>query len=504
MKKNYIFYVCAAAALMFASCQKEGPASEGNDVSSTGVEVITATAMPTKTITQDGVNVLWENGDKISLFSLVPNADNPEKPTAVLCDYITALDAPNANATFIKDATDENQPCLANGKYAAFYAKGASNTTRSRSFNVSFTLDKEQKAKNGGDFAASFMAATSENTDFRFEHMASYIKFTVDANTTPFKRLTVSSVDDSKYMVARIYVYFDESDMRMEVVTGNSQSSKTVSVTTDDNAAFAPGTYYMAINPDTYAEGLNLTFENESSEVTLVSPANVVMAPGDVADLGTIGTLNFTVSKLRTVYAENGVNQGVVFWTDPADPSKAKIISGAVTNVAWGPAKDLDETLIEYLCSHTSAENHEYVKQFDGYSEANYPAVYFCDNLPGEGWHLPSYDDLKGLLKVYWGLDELVDGTNYNTADYSASMNVFDAALAQCVENDPDTAYDETKINVGITDANVTYWSGEGRSEALPNSRLWRVFVSKTYNSVSYGNPTSVHYVRCVREVELQ
>ena len=69
MKKNYIFYACAAAALMFASCQKEGPAVEVPETASTDLKVITASAVQTKTTTQDGVNVLWENGDVIKLFT---------------------------------------------------------------------------------------------------------------------------------------------------------------------------------------------------------------------------------------------------------------------------------------------------------------------------------------------------------------------------------------------------------------------------------------------------
>ena len=53
MKKNYIFYACAAAALMFASCQKEGPVSDGTtpDIPQTSVSdmgVITATTVDTK------------------------------------------------------------------------------------------------------------------------------------------------------------------------------------------------------------------------------------------------------------------------------------------------------------------------------------------------------------------------------------------------------------------------------------------------------------------------
>ena len=207
MKMNKIFYACAAAALVFASCQKEEPATDVNVVPSTGVDVITATTVQTKTTTKDGINVLWENGDQISLFALVPT-DNPEKPSAEFATYTTTLDNPSGKATFVKDANSTNEPTMHNGKYVAFYFKGATNVTKSRNLNSVYAINKEQIAKNGGDFASSIMYSTSENTDFQFSHLVSYVKFTVDQNTTPFNKLTVSSVDEAQYVVSRIQIDF--------------------------------------------------------------------------------------------------------------------------------------------------------------------------------------------------------------------------------------------------------------------------------------------------------
>ena len=156
MKKNNIFYACAAAALMFVSCQKEGPASVVTEPASDDLNVITASAMPTKVTTQDGVNVLWENGDKIQLFTRTWN-ETENKYDASWCDYNSSLESPSATATFVRDAANTNTVDNTSGKYFAIYHKGATVVTQSREYNAQIALNKEQVAKNGGDFVSTIL-----------------------------------------------------------------------------------------------------------------------------------------------------------------------------------------------------------------------------------------------------------------------------------------------------------------------------------------------------------
>lgn len=509
MKKNNIVYACAAVALVFASCQKESTALEGTQPLPSDMDVITATTGSTKTTTQNGVNVLWENGDKIHLYTRTWN-ESTSKYAAGWCDYTTSLDAPSASASFVKDETNTATVDNTSGRYLAVHYKGATVNTQSRDYYAEITINKTQVVKNGGDFASTILYASSPDSQFTFSHAVSYLKFTVGQNTTPFTKLIVSAVNSSEVVVSRIKIDWATETVTAVPFTGKSQDSNSMSVITDDATAFAPGTYYIAINPGTYADGLKFSFCNGVVEDEVTTPSNIVMEAGDVANLGTIGSLDLNVEgpvlQLTGVYAEGGENQGVVFWVDPSSPSKGKIVSGAVTNVAWGPAKDLSDAMDEYITSHTVVENHEYVKSVSDYSEANYPAVYFCDNLPGGNWRLPSHDEQMQMFQVYWGLESLVDGTNYNTDANSASMSKFDSALAQCVTDDQATDYVETKLNLGLESSakSVMYWSGEGRSESLPSSRVFRVVFAPKFTFASYGNPATVHYVRCVREVELQ
>lgn len=497
MKKNNIFYVCAAAALVFASCQKEAPAPEMPQAE--GMNVITATTLSTKTTTQDGVNVLWENGDQIHLYTRTWN-EGTSKYDAGWCDYTTLLDAPSATATFVKDESNSKVADNSSSKYMAMYVKGASIVGQSRDYYIQVALNKEIKVKNGGDFSASVMTATSETPEFQFSHLVSYIKFVVDENTTPFRKLTVSSANPDEVVVSRITVDFKEGNLTSVLATGKSQDSKTVIVTTDDDADFAPGTYYVAINPATYAEGLKFTFENDKYiSYAVTTPSNVVMEAGDVANMGTIGTLEFveeeTPAGLGSVYAENGNNLGVVFWVDETDPAKGKIISGASTSLKWGNGTAKLYDWAAAVNTDDGMANQAYVLGLDGSSATEYPAVYYCKDM-GEGWRLPTISEMESLILTYYGISGSYDTTTkyFEVEPYASNAKAFEAELNKC---NPDAPL--------ATSAATWYWTGQSyyKDGDTNSGKMCRVKIS-TQILVSGANATNACNVRCVRDVVLQ
>lgn len=497
MKKNNIFYACAAAALVFASCQKEAPAPEMPQAD--GMNVITATTLSTKTTTLDGVNVLWENGDQIKLFSRMWN-EGENKFDAGWCEYNTTLDTPSATATFVKDEANAKVADNSSSKYIALYVKGASIVTQSRDYNMQFALGKEIKIKNGGDFAASVMVAASETPEFQFSHLVSYIKFVVDENTTPFRKLTVSSANTDEVVVSRITVDFKDGNLTSALATGKSQDSKTMAVTTDDGADFAPGTYYVAINPATYAEGLKFTFENdEYISYAVTTPSNVVMEAGDVANMGTIGTLEFVEEEtpvgLGSVYAENGNKLGVVFWVDEADPTKGKIISSASTSLKWGNGTAKSYGWAADVNTEDGMANQAYVLGLEGSSATEYPAVYYCKDM-GEGWRLPTITEMEALIKTYYGLSGDYDTTTkyFEVEPYASNAVAFEAELSKCNPTAP-----------LATSAATWYWTGQSyyKDGDANSGKMCRVKISSQI-LVSGANATNACNVRCVRDVVLQ
>ena len=507
MKKNNIFYACAAAALVFASCQKEVPVPQVQNPS-TCLDVITATTVQTKTTTEDGINVLWENADQISLYSRMWN-EGTQKFDAGWCEYVTTLDAPSATATFVKDEANSKVADNSCGKYLAMYVKGASIVAQSRDHYIQVALDKEVKVKNGGDFSASVMNAASETSQFQFSHIVSYIKFVVDENTTPFRKLTISSANPDEVVVSRITVDFKEGNLTSVLATGKSQDSKTVVVTTDDAADFAPGIYYVAINPATYAEGLKFTFENgEALSYAVSTPSNVVMNAGDVANMGTIGTLEFPeppvtpeepetpeTPGLGSVYAEDGNNLGVVFWVDEADPAKGKIISGASANLKWGNGTAKSYGWAADVNTEDGMANQAYVLGLEGSSATEYPAVYYCKDM-GEGWRLPTITEMEALIKTYYGLSGDYDtATKYFEVEpYASNAVAFETELNKCNPTAP-----------LATSSATWYWTGQSyyKDGDSNSGKMCRVKISSQI-LVSGANATNACNVRCVRDVVLQ
>ena len=506
MKMNKIFYACAAAALVFSSCQKEGPVTDVNGQMPTSeMDVITATTLQTKATTLDGVNMLWENGDQIHLYTRTWNEDT-QKYGAGWCDYTTTLDAPSPTAEFVKDETNTTTVDNTSGRYLAVHYKGATVNTQSRDYYAEITINKAQVAKNGGDFVSSLLYATSPDSQFTFAHAVSYLKFTVDQNTTPFTKLTISAVNSSEVVVSRIRIDWATESVTAAPFTGKSQDSNSMTVTTDDSEAFAPGTYYLAINPGTYAEGLKFTFENEEALSCAVStPVNVVMNAGDVANMGTIGTLEFPeppvtpeepqTPALGSVYAENGNNLGVVFWVDEADPAKGKIISGASTSLKWGNGTAKSYGWAADVNTEDGMANQAYVLGLEGSSATEYPAVYYCKDM-GEGWRLPTISEMEALIKTYYGLSSDYDTTTkyFEVEPYASNAVAFEAELNKCNPTAP-----------LATSAATWYWTGQSyyKDGDTNSGKMCRVKISSQI-LVSGANATNACNVRCVRDVVLQ
>ena len=153
--------------------------------------------------------------------------------------------------------------------------------------------------------------------------------------------------------------------------------------------------------------------------------------------------------------------------------------------------------------------NAELIASLEKYSETNFPAVYFCRSM-GEGWRLPSANELLNLLKVYYNDPGTFDKEDYLVdTDAQAAAAVFNELLAQCVTNSSETTYDETKINLGST-STMYYWTGQGDlSAGADDPKIKRVTIQKkpaagATRSIIPDSNTSKYYVRCVRDVELK
>lgn len=517
MKKSLIIFAAAGFALL--SCAKQDPQPQAPEVDGTPeqtpeteyLDYITVASpgaeLPAaKTVTTDGVKVLWSNGDQIGLYAVV-DADgngsyaNPgERDMRAI--YTTSLSEPSPQATFGRVA--DPAPVLEGGLYLAVYPQSAVEYWSSpggANKRAYVTVPKEQTAVKGGwDPRAGILAASSANKTFAFRHVMAYVKFTVDASTPDFVSMSVVSSSTTLADNKATLTFGADNAASLVPYASSSEKSNEI-VLTNGGSAFADGDYYVAFIAGNFSSGLTLKFTNAAGEVAMLNVSGpLVLNAGDVYDYGSVSAISFAPAvtvDLPQLYNSDGI-KGVAFYADPADPSKMKIVSGAVTYVAWLPNGEAFETAAT-IDTGNSAANHAHVTGLSDYSAEKYPAVAFCAGL-GAGWHLPSEAELNAMYQVYYGLSTLDTTTNYlEDTQAQANAAVFDGLLGQCVTDDASTAYNETKLNLGQTGA-TWYWSGQGSTS---DKKIRRVKLQTQY-TMGTAKPKNECYVRCVREVEMK
>lgn len=489
MNTNHIILLIAAA-LVFASCIREEPETALGKVQKEDLVEITATSLPTKVLTQDGINILWENNDAILLRFQEDASTIP-----VSCTYTTTVASPSATAVFKKNKDSGVIPNKVDGKYIAVYPASVHYIAWAKKNNILFALNPDQIARDKGfDRSSAIMISSSDNDEFTFRHVVSYIRFTVTSNSSPFNKITVTSGDDSQFMVSRIRVSFDENfSYVLECLnssgTVNRQTRDYVSLSTADNTNFTPGTYYVAINPDTYAKGLKFTFENsEGYAVTMSYDGSLVADPGYVMDIGTVGVLDYHVTlPYISIYKERNNKLGLIFYEDPEDSSKQKVVSAGGGLMKWATSND-EWRINNYKKDYDYV--HAIVTSSDAYmsNPEDFPAIKLCDEMRksyGGNWHVPSVDEMNILFNAYYGKTHdtpVSKGVEYKDSPSMAAAAHFDL-LMKSIGGEP------------ILGQSSEYWTcGQNTG-----GNLQYVNLSRYINASDLQ--TTERYVRCVRDV---
>lgn len=283
----------SVVALVLTSCVSKEPDTDVSPVPDAAMTTITAN----KIVPVGGVEILWENKDAIALRS---QHENESEPTS--CIYTTSLAAPKATAVF-KNTSDIKYPTKTGDKYIAIYPASLDYIKWGIGSEVIVAPKSVQIVnKKKIDKSSSIMIATSKDSEFSFAHVVSYLKFTVTSKTSPFYKMTVSSGDDSQYMISRIRVNFEDGftyclEEHDQAGNINAQTKENVSIATSDQSNFSSGTYLIAINPDTYQKGFKLTFEDRPGSTAIIERSgSFTLKPGDVIDIGELGAMNFQKS----------------------------------------------------------------------------------------------------------------------------------------------------------------------------------------------------------------
>lgn len=472
------------AIVLLASCGTVLSCSQDRMAPESGAQRFTAGIDATRTSITDGVNVVWTPGDVISVYDGKTGAS-----------FVSELSAPSLSASYTGSGAKKG----ADGFYYAVYPCGAVYSWNDAT--AFYTIPNVQTAVEG-QAPAGTMVMSARTSDLEkgmmFSHKAAYVRFTVDGSTEPFVSFQVVPVV-GKNISGGFKINMSTESMSLSN-DGNSTRYQYVELRTSDGKPFAKGTWYVALYPQTFDEGLIFRFTDADGCVCSVGKGDkITLAGGDVLDIGTVKGLkmvNYT-GMIGNAYDKDG-DKGVIFKVDPAKgtatilsawstPKSVEFCSGDASALA-GTAKDADN----------GAANTAAILASDLYRNGGLTwALTNCaagNNGFGEGWYMPARYQLSDLYDAYYGLEpgtSKAGGTSKE--DISGKMNAaaknkFDDAMASFGALTIDKAGDSTGI-----------WSSTLNSASTD---AWIVRFNATLYT-QHKTFTSSQYVRCMKDVKL-
>ena len=191
---------------------------------------------------------------------------------------------------------------------------------------------------------------------------------------------------------------------------------------------------------------------------------------------------------LNAVYEQDGEQLGVVFYLDPHDDTKGKVVSSAGGLMQWASLNDnwrISAYKGNYDYVHTVVTASE--KYIDNPSD--FPAVKLCDQMRstyGGNWHVPSLDEMNILFNSYYGkpYDSNVSANlEYSDEESMAAAHSFDSLFVSMGGD----------AMLGVSDK---YWICDQNS----SGNMQYVGMKKYVNSNDVQ--TAEKYVRCVLDVD--
>ncbi len=402
--KRIILLISAAIAIF--SCNKDELISNRGKSVVNGPAMVIRAHSPEEELNQelrsvlsDGTKVLWENGDKLSLY------DGGELSRGA--EYSTSLATPSQTADFSQVS---GTPAAIDGKYYACYPKSDNVYWRSNSGNPKLSVifpTVQHAVVNSFAEGTNYMAAVSDNgVDFHFNHLGAYLRFDIVNETSPSDIVSayLFRAESGESASGRLMCTVTNAFKKDGVYDGDNYDhsglkKSYVHLKNSDDSAFVPGKYYISVPAQSDPwNGLKMIFVNESGKVaSIVSNNSFDFSRGKIQPVGTVRNLSF--KGIGDPY-ENGSDKGVLV-TNPeilGDGSlSAVIISAAAETKIWASASAAPTS------TNTKSDNGEASFEIiKGYSDWNndgyYPAARYCADM-GEGWYLPASNELLSYVR---------------------------------------------------------------------------------------------------------
>ncbi len=240
--KKIIFIAATLALGLVYSCDKRN-----NDLISTPIELKATMEVPTsETKTHsEGVNVLWDNGDKIALYF--------GNSTTTKALFTLTSGAGTKSATFTGTPQESS-----NTRYAFYPHESVTNKVGN---NIEFKLPTVQKRDNTTGFSAGsnpMLAYTTTGGNLEFKNLCAMIRLQLTGTQT-IKKIVVTSVKSK--LSGWFYVAATSADPQIEkksdeltsnYVTLEISPSITLTSTPTDFYIMVPPVLFPLSKPDTY------------------------------------------------------------------------------------------------------------------------------------------------------------------------------------------------------------------------------------------------------------
>ncbi|MGM9786989.1 MAG: DUF4979 domain-containing protein [Candidatus Cryptobacteroides sp.] len=279
MKKSYMFI--AATVVLAASCAKEQIPSVSNDPVLVE-KTFTADMTVTKTSLSDHM-VLWTEGDRISVFDNVANANNPFESSNI-----------SGGSAFFSGYVADGAT-----EYVAVYPYKYGTTYDAANKKITIDIPVSQKAVKGSfDNNLNVSLAVSEGDMLNFKNVCALLRVTIPEDMTNVRAVSLTS---STYLSGKMEVTLHNDGTFS--VAGNTSSNNAFKEINLDNggAAMEPGDYYFVVMPGTYSKiylGVT-TMDNEL--YTRYSNASKTVVSNDIVNLGAVpaaGSKKFKLTNL--------------------------------------------------------------------------------------------------------------------------------------------------------------------------------------------------------------
>lgn len=227
-----------------------------------------------KTILDEtGFKVLWEGSDQIA----VSGGTDPFVIEPAIAEPLAAVRFKGEAA--VADIYYGAYP------FSALKAWNGSTATMS--------LQQIQPARMGSfasDLNISVSSTDAATRNFQFHNVLGYLKFTIGENTGDVTEFVVSSIGGEK-LSGKFIV--DCSSETPELV---ADSYANTSAAISSEQPLAPGDYYLALFPGTYADGLKFIVKGPNGVATKALNQKLTLQRGKVNTLGTINVTNWIKS----------------------------------------------------------------------------------------------------------------------------------------------------------------------------------------------------------------